>query len=48
MTRDELLAIIDRAAREEWAELDLRGEEITELPPEIGRLTRLKKLGAVP
>ena len=44
MTRDELLAIIDRAAREEWAELDLRGEEITELPPEIGRLTRLKKL----
>jgi internalin A len=44
MTRDELLAIIDQAAREEWEELDLRGEEITELPPEIGRLTALKRL----
>ena len=39
MTREELLAIIDQAAREGWTELDLRGKEITELPPEIGRLT---------
>jgi small GTP-binding protein len=44
MTRDELLALIDQAAREGWTELDLRDEEITELPPEIGRLTQLEKL----
>jgi hypothetical protein len=42
MTREELLAIIDQAAREGWTELDLRGKEITELPPEIGRLTTRK------
>lgn len=44
MTRDELLAIIDQAAHEGWTELDLRDEEITELPPEIGKLAQLKKL----
>ena len=44
MTRNELLAIIDQAARKEWTELDLWNEEITELPPEIGRLTSLQKL----
>jgi internalin A len=44
MTRDELLAIIDQAEREGWTELDLRDEEIRELPPEIGRLTRLEEL----
>jgi internalin A len=41
MNRDELLELIDRAAREEWTELDLRNQGLTELPPEIGRLTHL-------
>jgi internalin A len=44
MTREELLEIIGRAEREGWTELDLRDEEIRELPPEIGRLTQLEKL----
>jgi hypothetical protein len=44
VTRDELLAIIDQAAREDWTELDLLDQEISELPPEIGRLTSLEKL----
>jgi len=42
MTRDELLRLIDQAARERWTKLDLSGQELTELPPEIGRLTNLK------
>lgn len=37
MTRDELLALIDQAEREEWTELDLSNKGLTELPPEIGR-----------
>jgi internalin A len=44
MTRDELSALIDQAAREGWTELDLRDQEISELPPEIGQLTNLQKL----
>jgi internalin A len=44
MTRDELLALIDQAAREGWTELDLSGQEITELPPEVGLLTNLQQL----
>ena len=44
MTREELLAIIEQARRENWEELDLRGKGITELPPEIGQLKNLKKL----
>jgi internalin A len=44
MTNDELLALIDQAARDGWTELDLRDQEISELPPEIGRLTSLQKL----
>ncbi|MGF1536812.1 MAG: hypothetical protein ACFB4J_10070 [Elainellaceae cyanobacterium] len=44
MTRDELLALIDRAERENWEELDLAGNDLEELPPEIGRLTGLKRL----
>ncbi|NEP17061.1 MAG: GTP-binding protein [Leptolyngbya sp. SIO4C1] len=44
MTRDELLALIDQAAEEGWTELDLSGQGLTELPPEIGKLTQLEKL----
>jgi len=44
MTRAELLAIIEQARRENWEELDLRSKGITELPPEIGQLKKLKKL----
>ncbi len=44
MTEEELLQLIEQAAREEWRELDLSGEGLRVLPPEIGKLTRLKKL----
>ena len=44
MTQDELIALIDQAAEEGWTELDLSGEGLTELPPEIGRLTQLEVL----
>jgi hypothetical protein len=44
MTRDELLALIDQAAAAGWTELDLAGQGLTELPPEIGKLTQLKSL----
>ena len=44
MTTEELLQVIERAAEEGWTELDLSGNELTELPPEIGKLTQLKKL----
>ncbi|MBD0269639.1 MAG: hypothetical protein ICV77_15265, partial [Cyanobacteria bacterium Co-bin8] len=44
MTRDELLELIDQAAAEEWTELDLSGQGLTELPPEIGKLTQLETL----
>ncbi len=38
MIREELLAIMDQAAREGWTKLDLRGQEITDMPPEIDHL----------
>ncbi|MEM6252904.1 MAG: hypothetical protein AAF821_08275 [Cyanobacteria bacterium P01_D01_bin.156] len=44
MTRDELLALIDRAATEGWTELDLSGQGLSELPEEIGKLTQLERL----
>ncbi len=40
----ELIALIDRAAAERWTTLDLAGKGLTELPPEIGKLTNLKTL----
>jgi len=44
MTESELLQVIEQAAREGWTELDLSGKNLTVLPPEIGKLTQLKKL----
>ncbi|NER78030.1 MAG: GTP-binding protein [Leptolyngbya sp. SIO1D8] len=44
MTQDELLALIDQAAEEGWTELDLSGQGLTELSPEIGKLTQLETL----
>jgi internalin A len=44
MTQDELLVLIDRAAAEGWRELDLSGQELTELPGEIGKLQQLESL----
>jgi len=44
MTRDELLQLIDQAAKEGWEKLDLAGHELEELPPQIGKLTQLKTL----
>ncbi|MBW4425249.1 MAG: leucine-rich repeat domain-containing protein [Nostoc desertorum CM1-VF14] len=44
MTQDELLVLIDRAVAEGWQELDLSGQELTELPVEIGKLKQLKSL----
>jgi internalin A len=44
MERQELLDLIDRAAAEEWRELDLAGLGLTELPREIGKCRCLEKL----
>jgi internalin A len=44
MEREELLRLIDQAADEQWTELDLVGEQITEIPMEIGNLTNLTSL----
>ena len=44
MTQDELLQIIEKAAAEETTELDLSGNDLTELPPEIGQLVKVEKL----
>ena len=44
MNEQELLQVIEQAATEEWEELDLSGKELTVLPPQIGKLTQLKKL----
>jgi internalin A len=41
MTRDELLEIIERAARDGLNKLDLSGKGLTDLPPEIGQLSQL-------
>ncbi|MGB3693733.1 MAG: leucine-rich repeat domain-containing protein, partial [Spirulinaceae cyanobacterium] len=44
MEREELLRVIEEAARTGAKELDLAGHDLTELPPEIGQLTQLESL----
>ena len=44
MTQDELLRLIDEAAADKRTTLDLSGQGLNELPPEIGNLTNLKTL----
>ncbi len=41
MTQEELLSLINQAANEGWKALDLSGKELTEIPPEIGKLVNL-------
>ncbi len=38
------LSLIHQAYEEGWEELDLSGMELTELPPEIGKLVQLRRL----
>ena len=45
MDQAELIKIIEKAAREQYTTLDLSGRGITQLPENIGRLTKLQKLG---
>ncbi|MEL7351125.1 MAG: COR domain-containing protein [Cyanobacteria bacterium P01_A01_bin.116] len=44
MTSDELLRVIEQAAREGSTELDLGEQNLTEIPPEISKLENLSKL----
>ena len=44
MTQGELLRLIDEAAEDGRTTLDLSGQGLDELPPEIGKLTNLKTL----
>jgi internalin A len=44
VTTIELLALIDQAKQEQWTELDLSGQYLSELPPEIGELSELQVL----
>lgn len=39
-----VIELINRAAKEQWKELDLTGMELTELPAQIGELHQLEKL----
>jgi internalin A len=44
MTEAELLEVIESAALDGATELDLSGQDLTALPPEIGKLANLEKL----
>jgi Leucine-rich repeat (LRR) protein len=39
MTDNEVLQVIEQAARERATQLDLRGNQLTRLPKSIGQLT---------
>src|SRR5215207_5566414 len=44
MDQEELRRMIEQAAKDERASLDLSGKGLVWLPPEIGQLTSLKRL----
>ncbi|QLE54960.1 COR domain-containing protein [Nostoc sp. TCL26-01] len=44
MSNQELLQIIEQAARDNVTELDLSNKELTTLPPEIGQLSQMRSL----
>jgi len=44
MTNEEVLQIIEQAAKDKSIDLDLGGLDLTEIPPEIGKLTNLVQL----
>jgi internalin A len=44
MTENELMQVIERAAKEDLQSLDLRSKQLSILPPEIGKLTSLQSL----
>jgi Leucine-rich repeat (LRR) protein len=44
MTYEELIQLIEQIAKDERPMLDLSHKERTALPPEIGQLTKLKRL----
>ena len=44
MNQENLLEEIELAEKEGRTELDLSGKQLSTLPPEIGKLTQLKKL----
>jgi len=43
-TQEKALRLIDQAKEESWEILDLSGMNLTELPPEIQKLGKLKSL----
>jgi internalin A len=44
MTNEELLQLIEQAARDKLTALNLNGKRLTSLPPQIARLSNLKEL----
>jgi internalin A len=44
MDENELLQMIEQAARDQWTDLDLANKNLTVLPPQIGQVTSLREL----